>query len=283
MLALRVLLPLLGWMVRRVHFTTDEGRIFMNRLPALFRRPTAAPFQRQLGHPPFRLSDFHTPDLAFPHSLFIPEHYEAGYEYPVVVWLHSDASSEAELAEIMPSLSQRNYVAIAPRGIHACRKKPGFYEWSLTDHAVTLAEEMIFEAVAHLDDRLSINPRRIFLAGYGKGGTLAQTIGLHYPEKFAGVLSMNGPFPTHSRPLARWKSAKSLPILWMHGNQSRQCSMDAMCDMLQVAFTSALMIHPIQFATGDDLPVEMLNKANRFMMQIVTNQPIEMHEPVSAE
>ncbi len=43
-----------------------------------------------------------------------------------------------------------------------------------------------------------------------------------------------------------------------------------------------LAIHPIQFHCGDDLHHEMLAKANRFLMQIVTNQPIELHETMVA-
>lgn len=251
----------------------------MNRLPALFRNPVPRDTRRMASN---RIAEFSQNEPQFAYSQFTPEHYEPGYDYPLVIWLHSDASSEGELGEVMPALSARNYAAISPRGCHASRKKGGYFEWSLSESALALAEEKVLESIDFMRDRLSIHPQRIFLAGYGKGGTLAQILGLQNPQKFAGVVSINGPFPTIPRLLSQWKEAKSLPILWMHGNQSRQCSMDAMCDMLRMAFTSALSIHPIQFHCGDELMTDMLAKANRFMMQIVTNQPIELHESAIA-
>ena len=51
-----------------------------------------------------------------PHLIHLPEHYEAGYAYPLVVWFHGDGSSEAEVAEVMPSISERNYLGLALRG-----------------------------------------------------------------------------------------------------------------------------------------------------------------------
>ncbi|MBU6387985.1 MAG: hypothetical protein KGS49_18735, partial [Planctomycetes bacterium] len=52
------------------------------------------------------------PSIGFPHRLFVPEHYESGYAYPLLVWLHSDHSSEYELDSVMHSLSMRNYAAV---------------------------------------------------------------------------------------------------------------------------------------------------------------------------
>lgn len=55
-------------------------------------------------------------ELEIPHRLFVPEHFEPRYDYPLIVWLHSDDSSEWELDSVMEAISLRNYLAIAPRG-----------------------------------------------------------------------------------------------------------------------------------------------------------------------
>ena len=39
----------------------------------------------------------------------LPEHYEPGYAYPLVLWFHGDGSSEAEISSVMPNISDRNY------------------------------------------------------------------------------------------------------------------------------------------------------------------------------
>lgn len=216
--------------------------------------------------------------LSFPHRYFSPEHYEPRYDYPLVIWLHSDASSELEIANIMPALSLRNYVALGIRGSHANRKQARRFDWSLRADGVAVAEECIFEAIEVLNESVSINPSRVFLAGFGNGGSMAQLIGLRHPDRFAGVVSINGKFPNLPRSLSRWKEAKSLPILWMHGCESTKCGMDSMSDMLEAVYPAALQVFPVQFPCGDELDTNMLNKANRFMMQIVTNEPICVHE-----
>ena len=55
-----------------------------------------------------------------PHSVHLPEHYEARYAYPLVVWFHGDGSSEAELSTVMPNISDRNFIGLALRGNVAC-------------------------------------------------------------------------------------------------------------------------------------------------------------------
>ncbi len=220
---------------------------------------------------------------AFAHQTFLPEHYESGYAYPLLIWLHSDRSSEGEIGQIMPPLSCRNYVAVGLRGPQRAAKQRRLFDWGHSPNDVAFAEECIFETIRSISASVSIHPERVFLAGMGRGGTLAQYIGLRHPDRFAGIASINGPFPAMPRPLSRWKEAKGLPILWMHGNDSSQCGMDHMAEMLQKVYASALQVFPVQFACGDELDTQMLKKLNRFMMQIVTGESIRLYEALHAE
>src|SRR5687768_10615004 len=51
-----------------------------------------------------------------PHCLMSPVHYEPAYAYPLLVWLHSAGTSEREVQQIVPLISERNYVALGVRG-----------------------------------------------------------------------------------------------------------------------------------------------------------------------
>src|ERR1700676_406196 len=62
-----------------------------------------------------------------PYALFGPLHYEANYAYPLLVWLHGPGDSEGQLKRIMPQISLRNYVAVAPRG--TADWPAGAYHW----------------------------------------------------------------------------------------------------------------------------------------------------------
>jgi len=237
------------------------------------------------------------PSIGFPHRLFVPEHYESRYEYPLFVWLHSDHSSEYELDSVMQSLSVRNFVAVGLRGNRSSNRSSQVFRWgsSLTDYA--LNEECIFHAIEEIAGSLSIERTRIFLGGFGKGAMVAQWVGLRNPDRIAGVVSCNGPFPSNKRSLAQWKQARGLPVLAMQSADSNRFGVDQVITMMKTAHHAGLNYRLIRFEdqagqssqmlmnSSDpsqdpefegSLEVEMLRAANRFMMGIVTGTDIPL-------
>src|SRR5690349_8769366 len=82
------------------------------------------------------------------HALFAPLHYEAGYAYPLVVWLHGPRDNEHQLKRIMPNVSMRNFVAVAPRGTQPLGldvTKSG-YAWDQCEEQISLAEHRTMAA-----------------------------------------------------------------------------------------------------------------------------------------
>jgi len=244
------------------------------------------------------------PSIGIPHRLFVPEHYESRYEYPLFVWLHSDHSSEYELDSVMQSLSVRNYIAVGLRGNRSSSRSSQVYRWgnSLTDYA--LNEECVFHAIEELAGSLSIDKSRVFLGGFGKGAMVAQWVGLRNPGQIAGVVSCNGPFPSNKRSLAQWKQARSLPVLAMQSSDSNRFGVDQVIHMMKTAHHAGLNYRLIRFEApagqpsdllGDSydpsldpeyegsLEVEMLKSANRFMMGIVTGEEMPLLTTLSTQ
>src|SRR5439155_1274582 len=58
---------------------------------------------------------------------------------------------------------------------------------------------------------------RIYLAGFREGAALAYRLALLYPEKFAGVISLNGAMPRRGCPLLRLPEARGLRVMIGHG------------------------------------------------------------------
>jgi phospholipase/carboxylesterase len=208
--------------------------------------------------------------LDFSHRLFTPEHYQDRYEYPLVIWLHSQDSSEYELDGVMPHLSLRNYVAIAPRAIQRSKLSERKFCWTQNGSGAAQAEQLVMQSIAHAINDLSIRPDRVFLAGYGMGGTLAQWIGLRNSESIAGVVSINGVFPKRCESLLQWRESRNLPVLFIHGGQSAMCDADQTCHALQSAHRNGLSYQFLQFPCGDELNTAMTAMANQFIMKIVT-------------
>ncbi|MEZ6082056.1 MAG: hypothetical protein R3C09_18360 [Pirellulaceae bacterium] len=205
--------------------------------------------------------------------LFGPERYEPRYNYPLIVWLHSCHSSENELKQVMPELSLQNYVACAPRGTIACDPEGCQFRWGRSAASTAIAEELVFDSIELACSQFSIARNKIFLAGFGSGGSMAWRIALRYPQRFAGVVSICGQFPTQQQALANLSEARQLPSLWMYGDESPNCGVPHVCEALPVMHSAALQVAIRQYPCGNDLLSNMLFDTNGWLMERVTNQP----------
>ena len=63
------------------------------------------------------------------HSFFLPVNYSANYEYPLLVWFHSNGFNEHQAEQVMPNISLRNYVRVGLRGTKA------EIRWDIVDYS----------------------------------------------------------------------------------------------------------------------------------------------------
>ncbi len=179
---------------------------------------------------------------------FVPQRYEPNYAYPLLVLLHGRGGDEQQMLRSMPAMSWRNYVGLGLRGPDAVNRRDGEtgFGWGPafarprrgvarlapeSYHAETFArrlrqgaagpvdqiEDGIFDAVRRARRSLHIHSERIYLVGVGEGAAVAYRLGLTYPERFAGVVAINGWIPAGFRPLAQLKAVRDLKILVVHG------------------------------------------------------------------
>ena len=180
---------------------------------------------------------------AFPHIIAAPIHYEPNYAYPLLVWLHDSDQNEREVCDVAARISTQNYVAAAPRGVARIKRRvvrsrvagtlvdekswnEAYCDWPETEAGVSEAEDLVFASIDEAIGKFNINPRRIFLLGRGVGGTMAMRVGLRNPREFAGVVSIDGGFPSLDNiPFLNWQTARDLPILMTTGgNRSTNMS-----------------------------------------------------------
>ena len=219
--------------------------------------------------------------LTHPHILFSPMHYEPNYAYPLLVWLHGDGEDERQLTRIMPIVSMRNYVAVAPRGlpieqpicspvfdlsVSAILQRPKEqYDWILTENNLETIEQRIFDCIAVAQERCNIVAHRIFIAGFGTGGTMALRLAMLYPEYFAGAATFGGDITTVNRIFPRWNMTQPLSVLLGIDETTR----DHVCPMIELFYTAGLAADMREYPTTKHLTSAMLQDLNRWMMQIV--------------
>lgn len=234
----------------------------MNRLTAACLTPSASRASRERREPTRVASR-----LDQPHCLLAPLHYERNYAYPLLVWLHGEGGSERELKRIMPLVSLRNYVSLAVRG--TSRAGSGF-DWTDSPDGVLAAEIRVAEAVAAARQRFNIHAGRIFLVGHGAGGTLASRLALRSPERYAGGVSIGGPFPCGQSPLARLAAARASRLLIMHCRDSSHYPVDRLCDELGLFHAAGMSVTLRQYPCGDELTTQMLHDLDVWLMEQVT-------------
>jgi phospholipase/carboxylesterase len=212
--------------------------------------------------------------IDFPYALFAPLHYEPGYAYPLIVWLHGEGCDERQLQRVMPLMSMRNYVAVAPRGMSVADAGGGKlgerHGWMQTEDHIGQAEQRVFDGIMLARHRFHVDPRRIFLCGFDGGGTMAVRIAMSHPSRFAGVISLCGPLPSGRAPFGNLVAARQLGILLAAGRGSRKYPVAAVCDDLRLLHTAGLSITLRQYPCGHELMPQMLADVDRWIIEQIT-------------
>lgn len=214
------------------------------------------------------------------HALFAPLHYESNYAYPLLVWLHGPGDSETQLRRVMPLVSMRNYVAVAPRG--TAGGTASGYGWLQDEQAVAAAAQRVAHCVATVQERFHIAPNRIFLAGYDEGGSTALRLALLEPWRYAGAASLGGPFPHGHRPLRGLEGVRRLPLLLTTSRDSRKYPQQLVVRDLQLLHAAGMSLTLRQYPCGDELTTNMLTDLDRWIMRQVCPDPTSSPSPPDA-
>ncbi|MBX7169177.1 MAG: alpha/beta hydrolase fold domain-containing protein [Pirellulales bacterium] len=220
-----------------------------------------------------------------PCGLFAPLHYERNYAYPLVVWLHDDDQDEQRLRAVMPHISMRNYVGVAPRatiGVSTPRGNQRRYRWPVAERHLPAVEQRVFAAIEQAEARFHIAAHRVFLAGTGAGGTMALRLALHAPERFAGALSAGGGLPSEGAPLARLLHARRIPLWFACGADGDADYTRQVCDNLRLLHAGGFEVTLRQYPAAHaavmlrdglaDQPMsrQVLADMDRWIMDLIT-------------
>jgi phospholipase/carboxylesterase len=168
-------------------------------------------------------------------------------------------------------LSLRNYVGVAPAAamvLDPSRASPRNDRLPATDpHSL---QDPVFDAVDAAARRYHVHPRRVFLAGHGPGGAAALRLALAAPQRFAGVLSFCGPFPTGGAPLCSLAAARRMPVFLATARDSTAYSPAEAARHVRLLLCAGIEATHRVYPGDDALGSPMLADANRWMMGIVT-------------
>ncbi len=236
-------------------------------------KPHTPPTSKTHFWPRLEGGSFHSPLGDQVLTLFGPLHYEPRYAYPLIVWLHGPGADEQQLLRVMPMVSMRNYVAVAPRGLRLrARGEPtatGF-AWPETEDGVSEAARRVFGAIRAASDKFHIAPDRVFLAGFESGGTMALRLALGWAERFAGVASFGGRFPRGGRPLVNLSRARRLAVFLAAGRRSPSYPTGRVCEDLRLLHVAGMWVTLRQYPYDHELAPQMLADMDRWIIEQIT-------------
>lgn len=163
---------------------------------------------------PQHFSVTNTRKLSADYLLYLPQGYTAGSSrrWPLILFLHGGAESGSNVWKVAkngpPHIAMRMtnfpFIVVSPQ----C---PDGKIWS---------NDLLIALLDDVENRYSVDPRRVYLTGVSLGGFGTWSLGLSYPERFAAIAPFcgGGDFVTpHMAEGARAVALKSLPIWAFHG------------------------------------------------------------------
>lgn len=209
---------------------------------------------------------------SWPIRTFLPTGYEPNYPYPLLVFFHGHGGDEERVLRFAPRLSRRNYICISLRGperVSAREDGQPTYGWGLDESAETSVEDYVMRAVEQTRRLYHVHSERVYLAGFHEGATLAYRMGLAFPERFAGVIALNGSLPTSGRPFARWHELRSLKVFIGHGLDNAIAPFAQARQDLHLLHTAGLSVKLHCYPTNHRIHTDMLRDVNRWVMSHV--------------
>jgi len=235
---------------------------------------------------------------------FVPRQYEPNYAYPLLVLLHGRGGDEDQLIRAMPALSRQNYVGLGLRGPapvlkrerlighswgpefevperSSFRQAPPLAESDRFRRAmaepeldpITRLEDGVFASVRETRSLLHVHSERIFLVGCGEGAAAAYRLGLSFPDRFAGVVAINGWLPGDFRPLARYHACRDFPVLVVHGAWNARVPLSRARREVATLRAAGVRVAFQSYPCNHKLNPDMLADVDSWLMTRCTGQP----------
>jgi predicted peptidase len=149
-----------------------------------------------------------TREVRMKYLLFIPEGYNTGQKWPLIMYLHGGSRRGTDIEKLrepgygLPAGVEKNksfpFIVLSPQ----C---PDGEYWTDSEALVALLDEVM--------KNYSVDPGRVYLTGHSMGGRGTWYLAYKHPEKFAAIAPMSGLFL-----ITAWASRlKNMPIWVFHG------------------------------------------------------------------
>jgi phospholipase/carboxylesterase len=218
---------------------------------------------------------FYTSEVQAPARLpvrtFLPTGYEPNYPYPLLVFLHGQGGNEEQILRLAPRLSRRNYICIGLRGSQPVGPRADGsvgYTWPPDGQCDAAVEDYVLRAVEETRRNYHVHSERIYLAGICEGAMLAYRLALAFPERFAGMISLNGSLPPRGSLFLRLPEIRPLRVFIGHGIANAVIPLATARSDFRLLYTAGLDVRLHTYPATHRLHPDMLRDINRWVMEV---------------
>lgn len=200
--------------------------------------------------------------------VYVPEHYEPNYAYPLIVWLGSTRRQMQELLALTPQISTRNYVGLAlDARLPASTDLSPDRLWSIAEAEGEALDRDVFETVCQTRREHHVHSERIYLAGFDAAATPALQLVLRRPEWFAGALVFGGRFPKTHCFLSRYHELRGKRILMGVGAQQPRHTVNDAVRTGRLLHAAGMDVSTRIYNSGDTASDRMLKDIDQWVME----------------
>ncbi|MBS0262485.1 MAG: hypothetical protein JSS02_11090 [Planctomycetes bacterium] len=184
-------------------------------------------------------------------DLFVPDHYEPNYAYPLLVWLESEPLPAGQLEHRMRQISDRNYFGL-----------------SLVIDDPDQLEEQLHETFLNLRRQFHLNTERVYLLGSGDAGTQALVTGLRHPDWFAGIAALSSPWPETEPLLVNFHALRGKRVLLGVTDADSALQLADTVYATRLLWTAGMQVTTVT-SSGADTLAPVLRELDRWVMQAI--------------
>ncbi len=153
----------------------------------------------------------------------LPDEYDAGKEYPLLIMLHGFGANMQDLAGLAPAINRTGYVYACPNAPISFDLGGGHmgYGWTsprdmAKDGEVEEAEKLLDGFFGEVFDKFKVAPDQTILMGFSQGGRMTYRCGVGRPQPFAGLAALSASLSEPEELEPRLSEDRSQPIFVAH-------------------------------------------------------------------
>jgi phospholipase/carboxylesterase len=205
--------------------------------------------------------------------------------HPTIIAFHGWGANALDLLGLAPYAADGRFAMLAPQGPIEVPIGPlrgwGWYQITMGSppqpaefrKAVDAADDFIHAAL----DRYPIDKRKLVLLGFSQGGTIAYSLAMRNPERYAAIVAISTWFPPQlAEGVTSSEALQQLPVLVQHGRVDDMIEISRARESVEALRRLKVPVTLREYDCGHEITAEGLADLSKFLTDKVASPIIQL-------